>query len=390
MDVLGLAVEENVAVIFGLRLFNGVHDALLLCKENRRKIEVKFANRHKSMQRYFHDTEMAIKRPQFEKLMHENKDDIELNFQNAFRQLRRSRVKELDKHYERCNATLDSLLARQLQEAMRYAESLIVQDPDDYARLAVDASLFGSRLRAALAQCVSDQPHGVRRPHQSRHSIKNEGVNPDAHGGMHFDLCYVHEIEILVDFIDHFLAKMDELTRHYYTDDEDLYYDDLIAGSGDLEDREEPKKPLRNTPPPPPPPDYQETRGKFPISGFFEPGPVILPGNGNGNPKEGGKGRKTDPPPSVVTESLPTIRSDSQDRPTTPIQPSAISKMAPLAPLSTHDVAPPTTESKSEDQRDSDYDGGDEKDGEESTAAPSKERPTTDRDTNPTHGESFQ
>ena len=121
VDILGLSDEESVEMMFGMQLFNGIHDRLTRCREKRQKIEAKYVERSRNMHQYFHDTEEAIGRgkQQFEKLMHDNVEAIEENFQNVFRQLRKSREKELDKLTKECNKTLDVFVQAQLQEPRR-------------------------------------------------------------------------------------------------------------------------------------------------------------------------------------------------------------------------------------------------------------------------------
>ena len=394
IDLLGLAANEDVAVMFGLRLFNDIHTRMAQCREDRRKIEAKYSNDSRRVQQYYAEAERVIQkaRPLFEELVHENSQDIEANFKKAFRELDKSRDKKLKRLEARCSQAMDSFMDARLHEAVVYAETLIVQDPAAFTKLTFDVSAYATHLRGVLPMCS----HG-NRPHPPP---SQETMDPNSNGGMNFDLCYVREVQQIISFIDHFLAQADELRQRYYGDDEDFY--DVIDDkeerlSGDFqEDGFEPefkKPPPTQTPATNVRPTVQETIN-VPISGFFEPGSVIL---GKPKPEKPHDGKDHDKKPNS-TEETPSRKPANDSTPPIPIndllQPGPViietekneslppTKETPSDMKPTEDQPPnSSTESKPDDEEVSDY----ENDKKESTTSPDEEEPTL-TDTKPTHG----
>ena len=388
IDILGLQANKDVAMMFGLRLFNDIHTRMAQCREERRKIEAKYTNQSKRMHQYYDETERVIlkTRAQFEKLVHENSEDIEVNFEKAFKELERSRDKKLQRLEARCSQAMSSFMDARMKEAVAYADSLMVQDPVSFTRLTFDASTYANQLRGMLPMCS----HG-NKPHPP----PTEGtVDPDSHGVMNFDLCYVSEIRQIISFIDHFLAQADELRQRYYGDDEDFYdtVDDNEENlSGDFPpdsfDPEAEKPTPTQIPATNAHPTVHENL-KVPISGIFEPGPVIL-----GKPEDG---KSHDD-----KEKKPTSTGDTpSDKPTSdPKNLIPTDKLLEPGPAITetekNETPLPTKETPTEDPTEnllpkpeekevSDYDD----DGKETTASPDKEDPATDA--KPTPGEFFR
>ena len=308
IDILGLQANEDVAMMFGLRLFNDIHTRMAQCREERQKIEAKYTNQSKRMHQYYDEVERVIlkTRAQFEKLVHENSEVIEANFEKAFKELARSRDKKLQRLEARCSQAMSSFMDTRMKEAVVYADSLMVQDPVAFTRLTFDVSTYANQLRGMLPMCS----HGNR-----PHTPPTEGtVDPDSHGVMNFDLCYVSEIRQIISFIDHFLVQADELRERYYGDDEDFYdaIDDNEENlSGDFSpdgfDPEVEKHTPTQIPATNAGPMVHETLN-VPISGIFEPGPVIL-----GKPEDG----KSEDGKSHDEEKKPTPTGDTpSDKPT--------------------------------------------------------------------------
>ena len=300
IEILGLQVNQDVAMMFGLRLFNDIQTRMEQCRMERNSIDTKYDNKTRRLQLYYDEAERVIRksRSQFEKLVNENSADIEANFEKAFRELEKSRDKKLKRLETKCASVMKSFLDARLQEAVIYAESLIAQDPVEFTKLTFDVSTYATQLRGVLSGCArANRPH-LLPPAQP--------VDPDSHGAMNFDICYVHEIQKIISFVDHFLAQADELRQRYYGDDEDFYdvVNDIDGDvSGDYqEDRyeEEIKKPTAFTRAPPsttnPQPVVSEVLN-IPINGLFEPGPVIF-----GKPKQS-HDRKDNPTPAGGTPS---------------------------------------------------------------------------------------
>lgn len=388
IDILGLQANEDVAMLFGLRLFNDIHSKMAQCREERRKVEAKYNNQSKRMHQYYNEAERVIlkTRAQFEKLVHENSEDIEANFENAFKELEKNRDRKLKRLEARCNKAKSSFMDAKMKEAVTYADTLLIQDPVAFTRLTFGVSTYANQLRAVLPKCS----HG-NRPHPP----PTEGtVDPDSHGKMKFDLCYVSEIRQIISFIDHFLAQTDELRQRYYGDDEDFYdviddKEESLSGDFPVDD----SKPVIEKPRPTQPPatkarpTVQETI-KVPINGIFEPGPVIL-----GKPK--------DEKPHDDKEKKPTPTGDTlSTKPTNdPISPVPIDKFLEpgivIIETEKNETPLPTKETPSKDPSDnhpskpeeeevSDYDGDEKK----ATKSPDKEEPTTEA--KPTQGEFFK
>ena len=359
--------ETNVAVVYGISLFEDVSSKLAECREERRKILAKVNKQSSSLHEYYDTLRPMLEKPKFEELVHENKVALESNFEKAFEELEHSRERKLEKQKEKCNKEMDTLVETKVHEASTYAGMLVIQDPKRFESLTLEASAFGTQLRGALAECSSH-----------RHVQQEEDdVQADSHGEMSFDLCrrYFVVIERLIDFIDWFLTHADELTRRYlYPDDEDYDYPDELEGSGEYDNDHDKKQPedLHGRPSPLPavpeshPPD---NKGQVPISSFFEPGPVIIEPP---KPDDGGRDEvKTKPPATepLITDSLeqgtvviidPTKPGDGKEEETKiPDDKKPTISTPDMAPPTKSDVAPPTTQ-KPEDV-DYHYDGGDEK-----------------------------
>ena len=383
IELLEMESKNNVAVMFGLNMFNEIHTRLVQCREERRLVEVKFNNETRLMLRYYQEAEKVILNPRFEELVNENRRDIEANFENAFRELEKSKDKKLKRLESKCSKALDVFIDGRLQEAVKYAETLIIQDPAAFTKLTFDVSSYATRLRGAAKLC-SRQPHSSK-PHPPPQSTGKESVNPDSHGEMHFDLCYRHEIQQLINFIDHFLARADELAQRYYGDDEDYYNDldlDMNEGSGDLNDKEEEEKlpsekPIKEVEKPTkkpetkPHPTHQEPLLELPINSLFEPGPVLL--GGGDKPKAGKKDEKTKPPPPIQ-QTITEKQADDH-------QTSSTERVVII-------LDPPTVESKPEHLED---DNEEDKD-KELTKSPDEEKttPKPDNKPQPTNGEFTQ
>lgn len=389
IDILGLQANEDVMVMFGLRLFNDIHTRMAQCREERSKIEAKYTNQSKRMRQYYDEAERVITktRAQFEKLVHENSEAVEANFEKAFRELERSRDRKLKRLEARCSNIMTSFFEARMKEAVAYANSLMVQDPVAFTRLTFDASTYANQLRAVLPMCS----HG-----NGLHPPPTEGtVDPDSHREMNFDLCYVSEIRQIISFIDHFLAQADELRQQYYGDDEDFYdaIDDIKENSsGDFpaEDNFDPELDNKATPTQTPATDAYPTTiyMKAPISGILEPGPVIFkPDDGehhDGDDKE----KKLTP-----TEDTPS-KKPSPVNPTSPVVPidellePGLVKIE-TTPLPTKETIPskePIEDRppKPDEEEESDYDSDEKK----ITKSPASEEPTV-VDSKPTHGEFF-
>jgi hypothetical protein len=386
--------------MFGLQLFNDIHTRMAQCRGERSKIETKFTNQSKRLHQYYNETERVIAktRAQFERLVHENSEAIEANFEKAFRELERSRDKKLKRLEARCSNILSGFLEARMRQAVAFANSLMVQDPVAFTRLTFDASTFANQLRGMLPMCI----HG-NRPHPP----PTEGTaDPDSHGGMNFDLCYVSEIRQVISFIDHFLSKADELRQQYsnYGDDEDFYdaVDDIKEdSSGDFpaEDNFDPELVDKPTPSQIPATKAHPT---VPIGVILEPGPVIFKKPKDGEPDDGDDDDKEEKKPTP-TGDTPVEKPPPTD-PTSPVVPSIDELLEPgivkieteknKAPLPTKEI--PSKEPvkpiedhppKPDDEEEvNDYDSNEKK----ATKSPDKEVEPTMAESKPNHGEFFK
>ena len=60
IDILGLQANKDVAIMFGLGLFNDIHTRMAQCRDERNKIEAKYTNQSKRMHQYYNETERVI------------------------------------------------------------------------------------------------------------------------------------------------------------------------------------------------------------------------------------------------------------------------------------------------------------------------------------------
>ena len=337
----GMDNENNIVMMFGLELFSEVHNRMEKCREEKRKVEMRFANKSSHLHQYYYDTKAVMEQQEFADLVKENIAALQSNFKKTFKALKRSRERQLEKVESNCSKDLDSIMEKKLHEALSYAESILVSNPPEFASLTVDASVLVTQLRGLLRQCKIIRDH---RPKPSVVRPAEEEIDPDSHGNMDFDLCYVHEIEALINFIDHFLAQADELSEKYYRDDED-YYDNKFGESGDFEadlDGDGKEKVVKTQKASSPPVKEEEEEQMIPISNFFESGPVILGHND-------GKDDKSKPAP-VTTDTVPPSNKpsdigdnfmpgpvilDPSDGKSEPAPPSTTTK----SPLDGHDIS---------------------------------------------------
>ena len=147
IELLEMESKNNVALMFGLNPFNEIHTRLVQCREERCLVDVDFKNETSLMSQYYQEAEKVILNPRFEKLVNENRRDIETNFENAFRELEKSRDKKLKRLESKCSKALDVFIDGRLQEALKYAETLMVQDPAEYTKL---TSSYATQLRGAV------------------------------------------------------------------------------------------------------------------------------------------------------------------------------------------------------------------------------------------------
>ena len=372
--------SKNSAVIsFGMDLFNDIHATMEECREEKRAVELQFLNRSRQFREYFEEVEKAVKAPRFNELVHENKDAIEANFQMSFAKMQKSRKRKLDRVDKKCEEAVKNLTEAKFKEVASYAEEMMLNNPSEFSDLAHTASLFVTELRGFVSECrriINLVPHQPT----PAHSMKGK-VNPGHHGEMHFDLCFVEEIQKLISFVDRFLAKADELSEKYYvySDDED-FYDSQFGESGDFKDHEDKKElpavtieaPLNDPKdldignffePGPvilPPQKEEDEQSQYPISSFFEPGPVIL-----GHHKE--KVDKSEPSPSTTEAALNGPKDlDIGNF----LEPGPV-----ILPSHTEDVASPTPKSKPDEEEQEDYygDGSDDKEDDDGKSTESKD-----------------
>ena len=397
IDILGLQANEDVTVMFGLRLFDDIHTRMAQCRAERSKIEAKYTNQSKRMRQYYDETERVIakQRAQFENLVHENSEAVEANFEKAFRELERSRDRKLKRLETKCSNIMTGFFEVKMKEAVTYVKLLMAQDPVGFTRLTFHVSTYANQLRAMLPMCS----HG-NRPHPP----PTEGtVDPDSHGEMNFELCYVSEIRQIISFIDHFLAQADELRQQYYGDDEDFYdiIDDIKENSsGDFpeEDGFDPELDNKVIPTQTPTTDAHPTTVymKVPFSGILEPGPVILKPEDEQHHDSDDKEKPTpteDEKPSPIDLTEPgLVKTETTPLPTKETIPSK-EPVKPDEEKSTDDHPPKPNEEKSTDhprppkldeEEESNYDSDEKK----ATKSPDKEEPTV-VDSKPTHGEFF-
>ena len=209
-----MKAEGDIALMFGFEMLQGIRDIRMDCDILRRQEEIQFSNEMNSIVRYYEEAKRVLSDPEFEEYFDESRTDVEGNFRDAFGAMDQKRNEKLQRIRAECDLRIDRFLDSKKSDAMSYADYLVQKDPAKFVTFLFDMSGYSTQLREGLLSCQ-----------------KFEELSASKSFGDPYELCYGIEVNILVMFIQKFIAEASQLAEEYYGDDED--YNSFASGSGE-------------------------------------------------------------------------------------------------------------------------------------------------------------